>query len=80
MNERAENLGRRYDLRQQRKRIEAKGEALRDQVRRMLNPADNLADLERDKFMGSALALEQSVLELQQIDGRLAVLNRELGE
>jgi len=80
MSERAEDLGRRHDLREQRKRLVAECEALRDRGRRFLHPADDIAALDREAFLHNAVALHQNLAELEGIDRKIAVLNRVLGE
>ena len=79
MSERAENMGRQVLLRQERQRLAAEGEALRDSLRRLLPLAEDVGGLDREKILCAAVALEQSLLELAVIDKKLAILSRELG-
>jgi hypothetical protein len=80
MSEHAENLGRRVEFRRDRARLAAECEALRDSLRRALPVVDEVSTLDRDKILATAVALEQSLIELAGVDKKLHVLNRELGE
>ena len=79
MSERAENMGRLVELDRTRKRLAAECEALRDSLRRLLPLAEDVSALDREKILTSAVALDQSLLELAGVDKKLAILNRELG-
>lgn len=80
MSERAETLGRRVELRQQRLRLVTECDALRDRLRRALPLEEEAGDLDRDAILQTALALHQSAEELAGVDKKLTVLNRVLGE
>ena len=80
MSERAENLGRRVELRREAARLTAECEALRDQLRRALPLVEDVDSLNRDQILNTALALNQSLLELDGVNKKIDVLNRELGE
>ena len=80
MSERAETLGRRVELRQQRARLVAECEALRDSMRRLLPLEEEVSALEQEKILTTAVALNQSLLELAETNKKLHVLNRVLGE
>ena len=79
MSERAENLGRRVELRREAKRLTAECEALRDSLRRALPVVEDVAGLDREKILSSAVALDQSLLELEGVRKKITVLTRELG-
>lgn len=79
MSERQENLGRRMELRHQRLRLVANGEALRDRLRKLLPVAEEIATINREKVLQAAIALDQALQELEEIDRKLAVLNDVLG-
>lgn len=80
MSERAENLGRRVELRRERQRLAVECEALRDSLRRALPVVEEVGGLDREKILSAALALDQSLVELAGVDKKIAILNRELGE
>lgn len=80
MSERAENLGRRVELRRERLRLVAECEALRDRLRRELPTVEEVAALDREKILATAVALDQSLFELAGLDRKLSILNRELGD
>lgn len=80
MSERVENLGRREELRRDRLRLVAKCEALRDSLRGLMPIASDVADIDCDKMLNTAVALDQGLAELARINKQLAILNRELGE
>ena len=80
MSEYTENVGRRTVLRQERLRLVAECEALRDRNRRFLNPVDDVTSIDREAFLAGAVALSQSLEELAGLDRRLAVLDSVLGK
>jgi hypothetical protein len=79
MSERAENEGRRVELRRERLRLVAECESLRDDLRRALPTFEEVETLDREKILSRAVALDQSLLELAALDKKLAVLDRQLG-
>ncbi|HEU6436126.1 MAG TPA: hypothetical protein VE028_01585 [Nitratidesulfovibrio sp.] len=79
MSERAENLGRRVELRQQRQRLEAEVVALRDRLRRLLPVDADPTELKGEEVLQAAIALHTSLDELGGVARRIDILNRELG-
>lgn len=80
MNERQMQLGRRVELRQERLRLAAEAEALRAGLRCQLPPEEEVAALDADSILQAALALNQTLVELAEVDRKLAVLARVLGD
>ena len=80
MSERLENIGLRADLRMQKTRLEAEVEALRDTLRRLLPKHEDVIELNGEKILNTAIALNTSLEELKGIQRKIAILNRELGE
>lgn len=80
MSERLENIGLRADLRMQKIRIETEVEALRDTLRRLLPKHEDVIELNGEKILNTAIALNTSLEELKGIQRKIAILNRELGE
>ena len=79
MSEYQENIGRRVELRQQRLRLVAECEALRDRLRRLLPLDEDVHGLDRDAILNTAVAFDQSALELAEVDKKLGVLDSILG-
>lgn len=79
MSERTENLGKRVELRQERLRLVSQAEALRSQIRRRLPVDEDVAGIDDEAVLASAISLGQVLTELRGLDKRLAVLDRELG-
>ena len=80
MSERLENIGLRADLRMQKIRIETEVEALRDTLRRLLPKHEDAVELNGEKILNTAIALNTSLEELKNIQRKIAILSRELGE
>ncbi len=80
MSERLENIGLRADLRMQKTRLEAEVEALRDTLRRLLPKHEDVIELNGEKILNTAIALNTNLEELKGIQRKIAILNRELGE
>ena len=80
MSERLENIGLRADLRMQKIRIETEVEALRDTLRRLLPKHEDVIELNGEKILNTAIALNTILEELKGIQRKIAILNRELGE
>lgn len=80
MSERTQYLGQRVELRQQRQRKAVDCEALRDRVRLSLPIAEEVGTLDREQFLDVAIALYERLGELQALDHKLGILNRELGD
>ena len=80
MSERLENIGLRADLRMQKTRIETEVEALRDTLRRLLPKHEDAVELNGEKILNTAIALNTSLEELKNIQRKIAILSRELGE
>ena len=79
MSERVENMGRHVEYRREQKRLVAECEALRDSLRRALPIVEDVSGIDREKMLSTAVALDQSLLELAGVNKKLAVLDRELG-
>lgn len=80
MSERTENLGKRVELRQQRLRLVSQAEALRSQIRRALPVEEDVAGIDDEAVLASAISLGGVLIELRALDKRLTILNRELGD
>lgn len=80
MSERIDNLGRRVELRRERQRLAVECDGLRGLLRRQLPLDVEVDDLDGEVVLNAALALRQSLTELEGINKRIAILNRELGD
>lgn len=80
MSERTQYMGQRVELRQQRQRVALDCEALRDRLRLALPLAEEVSAIDREVVVNAAMALHDRLGELQGIDRKLAILNRELGD
>ena len=80
MSEYQENIGRRVELRQQRLRLVAECEALRDRLRRLLPLEEDVHCLDREVILTTAVAFDQSALELADVNKKLGVLDSILGK
>ena len=80
MSERIDNLGRRVELRRERQRLAVECDGLRGLLRRHLPLDVEVDDLDGEVVLNAALALRQSLTELEGINKRIAILNRELGD
>lgn len=79
MSEYTENLGRQLTYKRERLRIETKCNALRDSLRRALPVEEEAAKLDGATILQTALALEQSLGELAEMDRRLGVIDGLIG-
>lgn len=80
MSERQILLGHRVEIRQQRLKRELNCEALRDKLRSLLTPVQEVQELERDAILDAAAVLHTELSGLELLDKKIAVLDRELGE
>ena len=80
MSEYQENIGRRVELRQQRLRLVAECEALRERLRRLLPLDADVHCLDHEAVLSAAIAFDQSALELTAVDRKLTVLDSILGK
>lgn len=80
MSERVEHLGQRVELRQQKRRLTAEVEALRDKLRRALPAHEEAETLKGEEILDTAIALKTSLDELTAVERKIAILTRELGD
>lgn len=80
MSERQALLGHRVEVRQQRLRQELNCEALRDRLRSLLTPLFDIRQIQRDAILDTAAVLHTELGELEVMDRKIAILDRELGE
>ncbi|MGE4297540.1 MAG: hypothetical protein AB7E47_05870 [Desulfovibrionaceae bacterium] len=80
MSEYTEHLGRRVELRRVRLQKEAELIALRDNIRRLLDPIADIKDLPGDLVAAQALALANQLIELAEIDAKLAAIAAVIGK
>lgn len=80
MSEYQENIGRRVELRQQRLRLVAECEALRERLRRLLPLEVDVHCLDHEAILNTSIAFDQSAIELAEVDKKLNVLDSILGK
>lgn len=78
MSERFENLGHRESLRQQRRRLAAEASSLRESVRAALPVVADPEQIDGDYVLDLALRLREVLAELEGLDRKIGILNREL--
>jgi hypothetical protein len=80
MGERHEMIGQKAELSPQRLRLTVECEALRDKLRQALPLHEDVAALDGENILNTAIALQNSLAELGGVNRKIAILNRELGE
>jgi hypothetical protein len=73
-------MGDRVELREKRLRVETECKALRDQLRACLPAHVEVAELEGEAILNTALALQENLADLAGIDRQLVILNRLIGK
>ena len=79
MNERAESLGQREELRRRRDIIETEVKSHRDSLRAALPITADAADIESEYVMRLAISLNEKVQELRGVNRKIAILEQHLG-
>lgn len=79
MNERAESLGQREELRNRRIIIEAEVQSHRDSLRAALPITAEAADIASEYVMRLAISLNEKVQELRGVNRKIAILEQHLG-
>lgn len=80
MSERHEMLGQRAELTGERSRLTVECEAMRDTLRRLLPPHEEVNTLDKDKIATTAIALQNSLGELQGVERKIKILSQNLGD
>lgn len=79
MSERHEMLGQRAELKPERLRLTVECEALRDSLRKLLPVHEEIHALNADKIVTTAIALQNSLVELTGVQRRIDILTQHLG-
>jgi hypothetical protein len=80
MSERSRLLGEQVEMRRRRQRMEVTCDALREQLRALLSPVEDSANLEADDILDAAVVLHGHLEKLRIMNAKLGVLDRELGQ
>lgn len=78
MTERQAMLGQRIEIRQKFQRQQTNCAALRDRLRRLLMPAADMEELDRDAILDAASVLHGELGDLAVLGRKLSILNKEL--
>ena len=79
MSERSRMLGERVDLRQRIQRLAVRCDALKDSLRELCSPIKDALELDADKILDTAAGLHAELCDMQALQAKLNVLNREIG-